>query len=193
MPTEITELLPSKWPKRLIFVVSLACLLLALADLLTQASPITIREGQPFWYWGYVNQHLRPYLTLIGLALIAIWGFLRPVLSTLKHVTLPAVLMLAFACVLFSLIIPLTSLTHTAVHMQSQSHDGAMYHLFYQSEGILNDDCAYVLVRCNGLGLQCQYEQDWPYGPVCMGQNAPIQLASAGVSIDSDLVWSWPD
>ncbi|MAU13015.1 MAG: hypothetical protein CL607_24565 [Anaerolineaceae bacterium] len=193
MPTETPESSSSKWPTRLILIIALAFLALALVDLMTQASPTMIREGQPFWYWGYVNQHLRPYFALVGLALVAFWGFLRRVFSTLKHVTLPAVLVLAFACVLFSLIIPLTTLTHTAVHMQSQSHDDAMYHLFYQSEGILSDDCAYILVRCDTFGLQCQYEQDWPYGPACMGQNAPIQLTSAGVTIDSDLIWSWPD
>ena len=193
MPIEPTESSSSKWPTRLILIIALAFLALALVDLITQASPTMIREGQPFWYWGYVNQHLRPYFALVSLTLIAIWGFLRPVFSILKYVTLPAVLMLAFACVLFSLIIPLTALTYTAVHMQSQSHDDAMYHLFYQSEDILSDDCAYILVRCDVLGLQCQYQQNWSYGPVCMGQKAPIQLTSAGVTIDGDLVWSWPD
>lgn len=193
MPTEPTELSSSKWPSRLIFAISFIVLLLALVDLNTQVSPAAVQEGQPFWYWGYVNQHLRPYLALVGLILIAVWGFLRPIFGVLKRVTLASILMLAFACVLFSLIVPLSTLTHTAVHMQSQSHDGTQYHLFYQSEGVISDACAYVLVRCDALRLQCQYAQDWPYGPVCMGQNVPIQLTSAGVTIDGDLVWPWPD
>ena len=173
-------------------VFALMCLILALIDLVTQVTPAIIAEGQPFWYWGYVNQHLRPYAVLVGMVLAAAWGFLRPAFNTLRIITMPTVLLLLCSCTLLSLVVPLMTLTHTAVHMQSQSHDGKMYHLFYQSEGAISTECAYVLVACDNLGMSCQYQHHWQVGPICMGENAPIQLNSSGVIIDTETVWTWP-
>lgn len=177
--------------RRLIPLAALALLLLALLDFASQVTIDEALSGDPFFYWGYVNHHLRPPLLLVGFWLLVIWGFMRLVWRPLRALSWLAAIILALACVIFTLLTPLRSLNSSAFHIQSQPYDDRLFHSFYQSENFLDEQCVHVVVVCDGAGLMCRYLDQWQYGPLCMGEFAPIRLAKTGVTVDDELVLRW--
>ncbi|QPC84920.1 hypothetical protein G4Y79_11280 [Phototrophicus methaneseepsis] len=177
--------------QRFVNVVALLCLLLAVLDFVAQVTPEQVLSGRPFWYWGYVNHHLRPPFALVIFVLLVVWGFLWFLWQPLRLITWLAAALFALACGIFTLLTPVRAFNTSAVHLESASYDGRVFHLLYQSEGIFDETCVHVLVVCDGLGLICEHVDHWQYGALCMGQHALVSLSELGVVVDGDVVLRW--
>lgn len=182
-----------RWQRVLVWGIVLGLAALAVGDAMIYVTPAQVAAGEPFVYWTYVNQHWRPPLALVLLLILALWGFLRPLFGPLRALRPIGALLLVLTCCGFSIIAPLRQLDSTAVHIQSQLNGGHVVHLFYQNYGILEVSCDHVVVRCDTLGLVCEFVTAWAYSPVCMGTQAPIQLKASGVMIDGELVLIWSE
>jgi hypothetical protein len=139
--------------------------------------PGSIKAGQSFVYWSQVEQTPRAWLFLPFLALVGIWLFWRKLY--LSWISAKTMLLLIIAMALLGLVAPFSSLTTIARHLQS----AANYRLYYQYEGIGDTDCDYILVRCDGAGLVCDYAESWQVAPLCLGNQAPIRLETIGKTI----------
>lgn len=146
-------------------------LILAFVDVFVwRYEPKSIEAGQSFIYWSHVEQNPRAWLFLPFLAFLGIWLFWRKL--SLSWISVKAMLCLTAAATLLFLVAPIASLTTIARHLQSSGN----YHLYYQYEGIGDVDCNYVLVRCDGAGIVCEYVESWQVAPICLGHEAPIRL-----------------
>lgn len=177
--------------RRLFLLAAMALLLLALLDFAAQVTIEEALSGDTFFYWGYVNHHLRPPLLLVGFLLLVIWGFMRLVWRPLRALSWLAAIILVLTCVIFTILTPLHSLSSSAFHIQSQPYDDRLFHLFYQSDDFLHEQCVHVVVVCDSAGLMCRYLDQWQYGPLCMGEFAPLRLTNDGVAVDNELILPW--
>lgn len=153
-----------------------AILVLALLDLVASLTTIQqIREGSSFIYWSNVNTTLRPPIILIGLCFFAFWYFLRSVFDFLSDVNWLMILASGSGCILYAIVVPVLNIGAPAFHLQRTISQEGSFHLYYQSYGIFDPGCRYVVTECDSLGIQCRYL--WHIDmDVCMGAFAPIQI-----------------
>lgn len=155
-------------------------LALTLADMLLRPTAATIASGEPFIYWAYVDVVRRPPLLLLALVLLGAWIGLRRLWRPAAFFTPLAVTLLVIASVLFGLVAPLTVVSQPAIHVRSALVENNVYHLYYETSGLLDLSCRHVVVRCGRVGVHCEYVDGWVLSPVCLGSYANIQLLPAG-------------
>lgn len=160
---------------RVFTLFSFALFILACLDVFVwRYEPSAIATGQHFIYWSHVEQSPRAWFALPTIAFFALWLFWRKLY--LGWISSKAMLLFILAMSLLCLAAPFSSLGNIARHLQSAEN----YRVYYQYEGIGDSDCDYILVRCDGAGLLCEYLGSWQVAPVCLGHQAPIRLEEDG-------------
>jgi hypothetical protein len=144
-----------------------------------------IQSGEPYLYWLTVDRTARAGLALILVAGVGAWLLLRGMIRPLALLRPIAVIMLTGACCLFSVVMPLFSVSAGAHHIESIVSGEHQWHLYYQLQGIGVSECQHVLVRCDVSGWLCRYVDRWQVGSLCMGAFAPIQMRvlDAGIEV----------
>lgn len=173
-----------RWLQGLSVLFSVLLLVVAIVDLTQQPSPQAIYAGEPFLYWAYVNIGMRAPWVLAYVVMVAVWFFTRAVWRVTASIRILAMILVGLACCMLTLVAPLRSLPTFAYHLQTltvaTADSNTIYHLFYQTYGMLETGCDYVVVTCDPTGWQCQYRDHIPYADVCLGQYANIHLQQQG-------------
>jgi hypothetical protein len=184
----------------IITMLTLLVLLCAIGILLSRPTLEQIAQGETFFYWGHVNTVSRAPLSLVGLTAVALWFFLHRVWHWLASFRPLTILLFSLACALYTLLLPMFSLSQVAYHVESTSVQTAIgesitFHLFYQYEGFVASSCDYVLVQCDNLGWWCQQAYQFNYGALCLGDKAPMVIETSVNSLqwytDGEIVFEW--
>lgn len=166
------------WRRYGSYLVAGLALSVSLLELAFFPTPEALLRGEPFVYWSYVNQAQRPPWSLVGLVLVAGWIVARQMWGWVRWWRAGAVIVLALAGGMATLLTPLLTASRSAVHLQSAATTTHTYHLYYQNITLLTSECEYVVVECEPSGWRCRYVQRWNLGAICLGTFAPIRLES---------------
>jgi hypothetical protein len=173
--------------------ISLLLLLVTAGEFLLLRVDVTyIQSGESFLYWLYVERTTRAPLALGFVILIGIWILIRGMYTPLRSIHPLAVIFASSACCIFSVLMPLTSVTAGGHHLQTVTTPQSTWHLYYQLQGIGVSECSYVAVRCDRTGWLCQAVDRWQFGSICPGASAPIALSSTDghvyISVNSEQI-----
>lgn len=160
-------------------VLSLLLCAATIAELAFSPTPEAIRAGTRFVYGSQVGLMARLPFAIVGMIGISVWLFTHRVWRPLTLLKWPAILLLTVTCLIFTIGMPLRSLARSAHHIQSLSIQQTHYRLYFQYNGLFSQQCQHVVVRCEAIGTQCHFIEEWDITPICLGSHAPIELRAA--------------
>lgn len=168
-----------------ITLAAILCLLAAVLEFgLLRYDMAWAQSGEVFLYWLYVDRTERAGLALILVVGAGAWLLLRGLIRPLALLRPIALIMLSGACCLFSIAMPLFSVSAGAHHVKTVVSGEHQWHLYYQLQGIAIRECQHVLVRCDASGWLCRYVDRWQVGSICTGAFVPIQMRALGAGIE---------